>query len=229
MSDFLTRLAQRSLGEAALIAPRLPPLFEPLLDGIPEVPAAPVMVPGLAPRSRPAPPSRPSHSAEAIPQAVTHGKRRETRATPRPTQDTSPPPQHAEQVRSPATASDDHARHEPLVPAVQDTSPTHSDNPMFHFIHPSITAAQTESTTGATSPPLVPHPASKMGTATALPVTCLDLADDRPNAAPTVHITIGRVEVRARVSATPAAPRPRSESKPALSLSDYLKRGGGKP
>lgn len=47
-------------------------------------------------------------------------------------------------------------------------------------------------------------------------------------AAPAIHITIGRVEVRAQVAAPPApAPRPKPQSKPSLSLDDYLKRGGG--
>ncbi len=50
------------------------------------------------------------------------------------------------------------------------------------------------------------------------------------NTAPTVHITIGRVEVRAQLERTaPTTPLPpRAASKPALSLDDYLKRGGGR-
>jgi len=55
------------------------------------------------------------------------------------------------------------------------------------------------------------------------------LAGNSPAAEPAVHITIGRVEVRATVSTAPPAPRPHAEDKPTLSLGDYLKRGGGRP
>ncbi len=48
-------------------------------------------------------------------------------------------------------------------------------------------------------------------------------------AAPSIHISIGRVEVRANIGKTTVnTPPPRAASKPALSLDDYLKRGGGK-
>jgi hypothetical protein len=46
---------------------------------------------------------------------------------------------------------------------------------------------------------------------------------------PAVHITIGRVEVRANMPLPPPSPRPRPDHKPALSLGDYLKRRGGRP
>ncbi len=50
------------------------------------------------------------------------------------------------------------------------------------------------------------------------------------NAAPMVHISIGRVEVRAHTGKATAAapPPPRAGRKPSLSLADYLKRGGGR-
>jgi len=47
--------------------------------------------------------------------------------------------------------------------------------------------------------------------------------------APTVHISIGRIEVRAHIAPSPQAPRPRAERPPTRSLADYLKRGGGTP
>lgn len=52
----------------------------------------------------------------------------------------------------------------------------------------------------------------------------------RPEPAPTIKITIGRVDVRAMMPAAPA-PRPApARPSPALSLDDYLKqRGGGRP
>jgi len=44
-------------------------------------------------------------------------------------------------------------------------------------------------------------------------------------AEPTVHVTIGRVEIRA--VAAPAAQKRSTPSKPALSLNDYLQRRSG--
>jgi hypothetical protein len=44
--------------------------------------------------------------------------------------------------------------------------------------------------------------------------------------APAIHVTIGRVEVRA-VTPPVAAPKPAPKSAPKLSLEDYLKRRNG--
>jgi len=52
--------------------------------------------------------------------------------------------------------------------------------------------------------------------------------EDEPPAAPTIQVTIGRVEVRAET--TPATSAPRSRSAPVMTLEDYLQRrktGGG--
>lgn len=43
--------------------------------------------------------------------------------------------------------------------------------------------------------------------------------------APTIHVTIGRVEVRATQSASPSSPKSRP-TRPAMSLDDYLRRRG---
>jgi hypothetical protein len=51
-----------------------------------------------------------------------------------------------------------------------------------------------------------------------------------PEPAPTIKITIGRVDVRAMMPAAPAARPAPARPSPALSLDDYLKqRGGGRP
>jgi hypothetical protein len=54
-------------------------------------------------------------------------------------------------------------------------------------------------------------------------------AHREPAQMPAMHITIGRVEVRANMPLPPPSPRPRPDHKPALSLGDYLKRRGGRP
>jgi hypothetical protein len=60
--------------------------------------------------------------------------------------------------------------------------------------------------------------------ATESPVHTADDAAAAQASRPTIHITIGRVEVRAATSPTPAAPRPKA-ARPAVkaSLTDYLK------
>jgi hypothetical protein len=51
-----------------------------------------------------------------------------------------------------------------------------------------------------------------------------DAAIVEPRAAPVIRVTIGRIEVRA--VAPPAPPEPRRAPPPALSLEEYLRRGG---
>jgi hypothetical protein len=51
----------------------------------------------------------------------------------------------------------------------------------------------------------------------------------QPSAPPAIHITIGRVEVRAVAPAAAAVAAPRAAGRPRLSLEDYLKeRSGGR-
>ena len=105
---------------------------------------------------------------------------------------------------------------------------TGADPQMNHALQPAtaVTDKDEERTAPAPWRPLLPQvetPSAHEG-----------LTADMPrenNAAPSVHIRIGRVEVRANIGKTTAAPSPpaRAASKPALSLDEYLKRGGGKP
>jgi hypothetical protein len=51
-------------------------------------------------------------------------------------------------------------------------------------------------------------------------------ADDAP---PAIHVTIGRVDVRAVMTAEAPLPRPQVPAQPSLSLEDYLKQREGRP
>lgn len=227
MNDFLTRLAQRSMGAAPLISPRLPSLFAP-----PEEPnigiTDPAAVIGTAQGTTIAPAPAPSHAtAPAAPPHI------EPRASVYPLQDTVTPEAAIKQNaarRSERTEPHVEPAPTPLVPNVQANTPAvpqpaHTASPFAPLAEP---RAESGNQDGRAAPgpwlPLLPQ--RKTEPAAVLPA----MADDRPAAqaapaAPTVHITIGRVEVRANIATPPAAPRPRTASQPALSLSDYLKRG----
>jgi hypothetical protein len=54
----------------------------------------------------------------------------------------------------------------------------------------------------------------------------LFLAEAAPAPAPTIHVTIGRIEIRA-TPAAPAPARPAAPRPPGMSLDDYLRRRDG--
>lgn len=229
MNDFLTRLAQRSMGTAPLIAPRLPSLFAPVEESN-------------------------SHIADTA--AVTNAAHNTTLvSTPlqspaigrtdhtfiEPCANSYPPQRPIPPEAAPAASID--------------TTPLRVDSTLVPLVE---TAAQANAqTTPTLATPVAPQPAApleppiatrKQDTPTAAPESWLPLlpqpkaesaaafpavadtsagADTGTPPAPTVHITIGRVEVRANIATPRAAPRSRAASKPALSLGDYLKRGAG--
>ncbi len=262
MSDFLTRLAQRSLGEAALISPRLPSLFAPFeqegaLGGVADFI---------------------SHNTSEI-----HGA-----SFLSPQSATSPSP-HVPRQEKTAVEADDAARSSLAAAAVGDKTASHnnlgvarrkSDDTAISLVahrsgHPlpnphSIPGDElflpshaqdgvTVNNTGfaADQPkyaptssfpsslagegldergrsftaqsPLVSAHKIKSSEAHSLSAVAVELSDQQRPAAPTIHISIGRVEVRANIASPPPAPRPQAEHKPSQSLADYLKRGGGKP
>jgi len=88
------------------------------------------------------------------------------------------------------------------------------------------TRAHEEELTHESWVPLVPDREAKIAEDRNSP-SVFDIPGQERPTVPTVHITIGRIEVRANIASAPAAPRPRAETKPTLSLGEYLKRGGG--
>lgn len=221
------------MGAAPLITPRLPSLFAPVEESPTSNVADTTAVTDAARNSTLAsPPLQSRTTGRADP---TSG---EARAS-------AYPPQHPpapEVAIAPAPA------------ARIDSAPARVESTLIPLVE---TAQANSQSTPPLVTPVAPHPAAslepplaprKQDTPAAAPEQWLPLlpqrtaesaapfpaladttvgADTGKSPSPTVHITIGRVEVRANIAAPPAAPRPRTTSKPTLSLGDYLKRGAG--
>jgi len=243
MSDFLTRLAQRSLGEPPAIRPRLPGLFAPLDEPLYEpfgepqsakaanlttvTDAAQSMVTPSPPlRSRTTPragpiPTEPNH-AFASPQRQ-QGPSEALAAASFSGIDSTEQRAPASLIAKGETAQTHPAAQPPLVTKTVPSSAA-SLQSSLKPLEPNPTAAAPEQ-----RPPLLPRRTATTTSSCPSLAGKVALAGDSPAAEPTVHITIGRLEVRANMSTAPPAPRPHAENKPTLSLGDYLKRGGGRP
>lgn len=228
MTDFLTRLAQRSIGAAPLIAPRLPSLFASD-DGAAPVNAANTDITQHTPRAAaPATAPMPAAGARRTDPVVTelHTSIDAPQRSPAP--EASPAPATAPQTaRTPP-----HIEPIPLVkpsqPDMQAAQPPAAIAPRTEVSPTPHVTQLVQQTATAQQPwqPLLPQRAAQP--AAAFPALADAAANNNATAsAPTVNITIGRVEVRANVAAPQPAPRPRPTSVPALSLSDFLKRGAG--
>ncbi|WP_157273698.1 hypothetical protein [Thiobacillus denitrificans] len=229
MNDFLTRLAQRSMGEAPLIAPRLPSLFAPAEESSTGNSADMMAVADPAQNATPASlPIQPCTTARVDPPA---GKPRTSVYPPqRPLPPEASPTVHTDSAPPRVEAM--------LVPVVE-TTPENSRMPPpllapvaprpAASLKPPIASRKQDMPAAAPEPWLPLLPQRKAESVAPFPV-----AADTPKPgdvgtpdAPTVHITIGRVEVRANIAPPPATQRPRPASQPTLSLGDYLKRGTG--
>jgi len=214
MSDYLSNLAAKSLDLTGVIQPRLASLFEP-----PRAAGGPV---GRPPQSRPlaanmrvpfdvshepprgltTPPGLPTAAQSFVPKTPQQpGPDRPTLAPAAAGDATgaAPPRGVAEGQRQPAL--------EPAIPR-PDLSPVHTQRaPM--------------SATVVVRPHMMSHiePIRPVGPAPAV------LAEAMRKAAPTIQVTVGRIEVRAITPPAPPAPRTKpARPGPALSLVDYLKQ-----
>ncbi|HEY2800172.1 MAG TPA: hypothetical protein VGI85_06235 [Chthoniobacterales bacterium] len=206
MTHFLTRLVERTRG------------------------GAPKVEPVIAPRFAAAPLPEIATELETAAPAPHEGREKET------THSTRRPP--GENDQSKAIEKTDNLREErpetapqsllvPLAQLVEETSlrsrwPRGSES-LPRDVLPHVRAAVT--------PPIVrrdnhhsrsaqaePSPRS------ALAANSLDPANELPsNEAPIVHVTIGRIEVRATPAATPAPRKPSRTTPPKLTLDAYLK------
>lgn len=228
MSDFLTRLAQRSLGEAPAVRPRLPGLFAPLNEEATPASEAVVVdlhepLPALAPAPLSRAPKAREETADATgtgparaPAPAVAGERAGNAVPARKSEAQATQPSGDE---GEAAASERSAR-EPLVRARP--SAESGSSPVL-LVEKAAPREQLPA-----SPPVAQtrqRARAKESTAD----SAGQYLDREPAQAPAVHITIGRVEVRASIAAPPPPVRPRPEHKPALSLADYLRRGGAKP
>ena len=233
MNDFLTRLAQRSMGAAPLIAPRLPSLFAPGEESPASNVADTSAVTDAARNSTLASPPLQSRPAERADRAS--GEPRASLYPPR-----RPPVPDAAMAPAPAARIDDAPPRveSTLIPLVE-TAPanTQATPPLLTHGTPRAAAslelsmAPRKQDTPAAAPqqwlPLLPQRRAESAASFPALADSAVGADTGTPPAPTVHITIGRVEVRANIATPSAAPRPRTASKPTLSLGDYLKRGRG--
>jgi len=208
MADFFTRLAERALGVAPVAAPDLPPMFAPVVQPLEfstEIVAPAQSVHVARPTEKPLLPNGPMENptSRRPPEAARDGMRRSdelrsplvnVRFAQNQAEDTALSIQRAEAVSPPAAQS------------AIDSSSTVSTVPAAAAVRARNEAASTDPVPAPLSAALVGSPIR------AEPVT------------PSIHVTIGRVEVRA-VSAPAEPARPRERKAPALlSLDQYLRQ-----
>lgn len=247
MNDFLSRLAQRSIGVAPLLAPRLPGLFAPSEDisnsSIANSLAggdvdAPVVFPPSISRvaihtdSVTAEPLVDGDTQSSISLSTTKyvsphaalidNAQRHSEAAPVPLIETV---QAHFSINDQVSAQENVSTIAPLIaPAA-----AHAAESMKSSLSPrrrETAQAGPESIVGQWLP-LLPQRAAEPAAHFSAGAAAATSVEAVTPSAPTVHITIGRVEVRANIAAPPIAPRPRAASKPVLSLGDYLKSGSG--
>ena len=250
MSDFLARLAARATGSEASLAPRLPSLFEPsphatILPTVDDDTAATARH-ATAPADDTPPAAEPLHPPRTLPPMHDDSLRPARAEQPA----TSMPPPIAAPVLDRAMPATVRAA-PPATPPVTASVATPARMPAPEQAHaepvmsPPVQPRQTgiaPPRVETVSPPsgsLLPPPTPVFATPRSEPAR--DRSDHaatirpRPTAAasrtpatgePVIHVSIGRIEVRAApAAATPT--RRRDEPRPA-SLDDYLRQRGGK-
>lgn len=259
MSDFLARMAQIGRGEATLVQPRLPSLFSTQNEGAPTESVEPIMqqsdgstkMPRRTAHSGTDSDRRPSAGEDVRPASHAADKT-STDAADMASAFTSlvPPPQenapaptgrlsstagilpedHDEKT---ATAGHpprrlklaDHLTSPPKAPSRATAPATGDDN--LH-VDPPANAPPIEGEPGA-NVPLVPDYRAPRRPPRQVMAEPPSPAEPAVEATPTVHINIGRIEVRAHTPTATPTPRPeRPKPREGLSLDDYLKRGGGR-
>lgn len=206
MSTFLTSLITRSFATAPAVQPRVPSLFESSAATVADAanPVSTASIRALTPAAR-------SASAET---SVLAKRADSLTAQPR-------PPAPAERESPP-----------PLQPV---PGPLHPDVPPPSITQPParqvVTTVVLPSVPPPTSPVVATRVAPKRHLNQTLPSPSKHLTpelteSERAAATPAIHVTIGRVEVRA-IQPPPATPRPARRSAPKLSLGDYLQQRSG--
>lgn len=259
MTDFLTRMAQLSRGEAAVMAPRLPGLFAP-------APAAEFDETAVAPMTQPArdtetpepaaqasaetadakafPPPTPSREPASA--ALVHNKpsagqatKTEVVLTPlvapaetNPAQQDSYSPLALSPRIARETRQQEPHHHHSETPLLVNQPPPSATSQTFSapFDLAAPAAAFTDGTLPRQSTPLVQGYKNRQPTPPQAMAELTTNTEPATKQEPAVHINIGRIEVRAQTAAPSAPTRPaQPKTDSRLSLNDYLKRGGGRP
>lgn len=249
MSDFLARLAARAIGGEAMLAPRLPSLFEPS----PHAPILPTVDDDTAATARHATapagdtPSaaEPLHPPRALPPMHDDALRQAPVAQPAtrlPAPAATPMPDYAMPVTTHAVPPATPPTALPVVAhqAAPWPAPAHAESlaatpvqpRQTRIAPPRVEAVSPPSGSLLPSAPVFASPRSAPARDRSDPAAAIR---PRPTAAasrtpamsePVVHVSIGRLEVRA-APATTTPTRRRDEPRPA-SLDDYLRQRGGK-
>jgi hypothetical protein len=231
--DFLTRLAQRITGEMPAVQPRLPLLFEPAAAIARSATALEEQETLLAPEL-----------AESTPATVPARHPMPAAALPAPqgllpsSEPFRAPLRVAEQVRpSPSFAADESRDIGSFSFAAPDAAPAHENRPPARdHAAPRRGVPVAIRPAAAPSAPRSPSADSRRGTIasplnhSAQPGRAGGRTGDLPGP-PTVHVHIGRVDVRAVMPpAAPARP-PARPAAPRTTLEDYLsgRKGGSQP
>jgi hypothetical protein len=243
MSDFLDRLAARAIGSETALSPRLPSLFEPLQR-------APIMPPADAGE---APPDR-REAAPAIHAVLVEAPTSAAPASPSAQPAAAPvtPIEHVVAAIS-ASAAASAAQHASAPSTVSERASTPAvDRPAAPSVlaRPAMTAPplpvqprqtrvaldrQETARTPASNGALLPASAPVFAAPSTVPARSERAVAARVAAAqagrrsetasePVVHVSIGRLEVRAAPAA--AAPSRRREEPRPSSLDDYLRQRG---
>lgn len=214
MSDFVSRVAARAVGQAASAQPRLPALFEPSGPGGGGLEAVEEMVAPTpaASRSAASPAALEAGRALEHPVAAPPGLARPQPGRPAPA--TPARPRHrqgysASDKLSPAAAGDGGAAAESFVePTSAERGAVAPASPIAPVSAPSAAAAAAQPVARA-APVASPPPVARTAAA----------AEQRP-----VRVHIGRLEVRAALQEAPIPQRARERPRPQeLSLGDYLR------
>jgi hypothetical protein len=235
MSGLFTDLAARARGEAHAVRPRLPARFETSGEGLAELAVEATAIPAAEGDLEPPEPAAETTAAPAP-----------TVASP-PSAEVAEPPVEAPQrlrasPRPPATAAVElHTVVERAEPAADGPSPPRGETRVPPAPAPSLapstslrppeTVQHPVSAAQPLTPP--PQPSGREATAEARPPLTPQLTPARRQPAQplpepireetTVHVSIGRIELRAAQGAPPPRAKPREAEKPAvMSLNDYL-------
>ena len=215
MSDYLSRLVARSTGAADVVRPETASLFEPR-DAAPQQLLAEVDVEATRPPRISSTETR-APAAEADDPAAIRADDPPPAPADRAWRDPGTPP--VEEAPAPALASIP----EPVEPAETDAS-TEAERTAATLVRAELREPRSAS---APAESRVSGPAAAApGTLSMLPPFSPAPGPDEP---PVVHVTIGRVDVRAVQSAPPAPPSPardrEPEADPRQTLGEYLRKG----